>query len=534
MSPTTATASRPGRSEAQRARFVLVGGSVFVVALALYVRTLLPDVGTWDTAEFQAIGPVLGIAHPTGYPTYTLLAWLASVVLQPFGNEAYRADLLSALLMAGAAALATLATMQLTRRWLISVVAGLAFAITPIAWRVGVRADPHALHVFLAALMLVLLITWMQRQRAAAAGTASRPAGRWLVAATVVFGLSLGNHALTLLLAPGIALFVLLVEPRIMWRQWRLVLLCLTALTLTTAAVYAYLPIRSAMDPPLDYASPRTWESFWYVVLGQQFQGSFRGLPPLAEMVAGIWDELVRNLGPVIKLVPAGAVLGAIRHWRIVTLTGLWFVSTWVFALGYPNAIIERYYLVPLLVARIWVALAADYAWDKLRDLLHTFGVEERGWADYSLGAVLAVVLLSGTVAAIPDRLGRLDASGSTFGRDWLEATFAALEPNAAVVSWWSYSTPLWYGRWVEGRRDDIVIIDDRDVLDDGYGTAEEAVEHFLGKRPVYVIRLERDLLRLRELYRLERVETVPSPGDLYRVLGRRNRTSARQHRIGA
>ena len=59
-------------------------------------RTLQPDVGFWDTAEFQAIGPVLGIAHPTGYPAYTLLAWLASVVLQPFGNEALRANLLSA------------------------------------------------------------------------------------------------------------------------------------------------------------------------------------------------------------------------------------------------------------------------------------------------------------------------------------------------------------------------------------------------------------------------------------------------------
>ncbi len=51
----------------------IVGG----VALALYIRTLLPDVGLWDTAEFQAVGPVLGIAHPTGYPSYTLLlCWL--------------------------------------------------------------------------------------------------------------------------------------------------------------------------------------------------------------------------------------------------------------------------------------------------------------------------------------------------------------------------------------------------------------------------------------------------------------------------
>ncbi|MFV2063669.1 MAG: protein O-mannosyl-transferase family [Chloroflexota bacterium] len=517
------TSGRPAR-----ARYLLVGGSIFVIALALYVRTLLPDVGTWDTAEFQAIGPVLGIAHPTGYPTYTLLAWLASVLLQPFGNEAYRADLLSALLLAGAAALAALATMQLTGRWLLGAVAGLAFAVTPVAWRVAIRADAHALHVFLAALMLVLLIAWMQRQRAAvAASSIPHPAGRWLVAAAVVFGLSLGNHALTLLLAPGIALFVILVEPKMVWRQWRLVLLCVAALALTAAAVYAYLPIRSAMDPPLDYASPRTWDSFWYVVLGQQFQGTFRGLPPLAEMVAGAWDELVRNLGLLVLLVPAGVVLGAIRHGRVVVLTGLWFVSTWLFALGYPNALMERYYLVPLLVATIWIALAADYAWDVLRDLVRSFGFGARGWPAAVLGSVLAVLLVAATVVPIPDRLGRLDASGSTFGRDWLEATFSALEPNAAVVSWWSYSTPLWYGRWVEGRRDDIVVIDDRDVLDDGYGSAEGAIDHFLERRPVYVIRQERDLPGLRELYLLERVESVPSPGDLYRVLGRRTQTSA-------
>ncbi|MBA3797133.1 MAG: DUF2723 domain-containing protein, partial [Chloroflexi bacterium] len=80
-----------------------------LTSLAVYVPTLMPDIGFWDTAEFQAIGPVLGIAHPTGYPSYTLLAWLASVLLQPLGTEAFRANLLNALLMASAAGLLALA-----------------------------------------------------------------------------------------------------------------------------------------------------------------------------------------------------------------------------------------------------------------------------------------------------------------------------------------------------------------------------------------------------------------------------------------
>ena len=43
-----------------------------------------------------------------------------------------------------------------------------------------------------------------------------------------------------------------------------------------------------------------------------------------------------------------------------------------------------------------------------------------------------------------------------------------ALDEDAVIISWWSFSTPLWYGRWVEGRREDVTIIDDRDILDDG------------------------------------------------------------------
>ena len=34
------------------------------------------------------------------------------------------------------------------------------------------------------------------------------------------------------------------------------------------------------------------------------------------------------------------------------------------------------------------------------------------------------------------------------------------LPPNAVIVSWWSYSTPLWHHRWVLGERPDLTIID--------------------------------------------------------------------------
>jgi hypothetical protein len=496
--------------------------AVFLVSLLLDVRTLLPDVALWDTGEFQTVGPVLGIAHPTGYPTYTLLAWFASVVLQPFGNEAYRANLLSAILISGAAALTCVLIVQLTRRPLLGLAAGLALAVTPLTWRVALQADPHPLHLFFAALLLVLLVGWMQRCISGAPRS-----GRWLLAASVVFGLSLGNHALTLLLAPGIGVFVVLVSPSILWRRWRLVLGCVAALVLTTVVVYAYIPIRAAMNPPLDYAVPTTWDRFRYLVLGEQFRGTFHQLPSLQGGAAIVWKELQTNLGAAAWLSLAGVVLGSLRHWRVIVLTGLWFVLTFVFALGYENADIERYYLVPLCLAVVWTALAIDAIWTGMLLLWRRVADDpssfEAGTAGRSLGrvalALAAVILVVPILVPIPARLSQVDVSDDYSARDWMEATFAALPPDAVLISWWSYSTALWYGHFVEGLRPDVKIIDDRTILDDGYGTVQNAIDTYLGKRPVYLIRISYDLPQFEARYHLQLVAGLPRLTDVYLVL---------------
>jgi hypothetical protein len=87
----------------------------------------------------------------------------------------------------------------------------------------------------------------------------------------------------------------------------------------------------------------------------------------------------------------------------------------------------------------------------------------------------------------------------------------------------------LWYGRWVEGRRSDILILDDRDIRAAGFDDVQDAIDHYLGTRPVFVIRLAADLPAVAERYELERVDTVPSPGDLFRVVGRRQAGGAQR-----
>ena len=162
------------------------------------MRTLMPDVNYWDTAEFQALGPVLGIAHPTGYPAYTLLLWLASVVLQPFGTQPSALTCSQRSCVAAACGIVGATVAVLTKRFVVGVGIGIAFAVASQVWAIGLHADPHAFHLFLIALLLMLLVVWADRHKA------GRPdQDRLLIASAALFGVAVANHGLTLLLAPG-------------------------------------------------------------------------------------------------------------------------------------------------------------------------------------------------------------------------------------------------------------------------------------------------------------------------------------------
>jgi hypothetical protein len=492
---------------------ILAALAVAIPALGLYALTLLRDVDFWDTAEFQAVGPVLGIAHPTGYPTYTLLLWLASVVFQPFGNEALRANMLSAVLVAMSSGVLAALVASLTGRVMAGIAAGAALAVTPQAWAVAVRADPHALHLLFVCLLLALLIGWQHRL---AAG--SPTADRWLLAAAALFGLALGNHALTVLLVPGIGLFVLAVAPRVLLDRPRFSASCIGLALLAAAAVYAYLPLRSAMNPPLDYGNPETLSGFVYVVLAKQFQGSFHELPSLGAIADQISGQMLASLGLLALLIPFGVYETVVRRGALLLLLAGWTVPTWLFSLTYTNADIERYYLTPIVAGAVVAGIGAGVVWR----LIEPYSDRARA-ARVVVAGIMTVLLLAPPLVAIPLRYDRLDSSDGTAGREYLEAALTAFEQDAVVISWWSMSTTLWYGQFVEGRRPDVWVVDDSTMADQDLGSPTEVIDRHLGSRPVYLIRIPPDLPEFEERYVLTPVVVEPALGSpIFRVDGRR------------
>ena len=469
---------------------------------------VMPGVGFWDTGEFQTVLPILGTAHPTGYPTYVLLGFVANLLLAPIGEPAFRINVLSLIAVAVAAGATVVLVRRLSGSAIIGVAVGLGLATTPLAWKYAMGADPHPIHLAFVALLMLALVKWEQarhdvREGAATSGTAW--ADRWLVVAAVLFGLAAGNHSLTLLLVPPIGLYVLAVEPGI-WRRWRFALTCLGIAALTVVLVYLELPLRGGLIPaltaPLVYAKPATWDGFWYIALAEQFRGSLSD--PFADL-GSKWDQLAAlastQFGVLAIAIPLAFLATVRRAPRYALLTGLAFVITVLFNAAYSNADINRYYLGPILWAWTWLGvLAADLALlvgalgASVLDRARSARPDERalGLATALAGGALGVILLWPAIADLDARRDSVNRSGDRAAQVWLAQVLPVIPDNAVLVSWWSTSTPLWYAQKVEAQRPDIFIVDDRTMLDLGLGRAPDVINRYLDEnRQVYVIRLD-------------------------------------------
>lgn len=509
------------------------------MAFAIYRSTLLQGVGAWDTAEAQTVPPLLGTMHPTGFPAYTLLGWVASAVLTPLGHPAFRMNLLSAIL----AAIAAGATVSILRRLAvplaIAVAGALGFALTPITWEISAAADVHALHLALAALITLALVRWASLVDASAADPsdhrAAARADRAILVAAVLFGVAVANHGLTILFIPGVVLYVLAVDRGVL-RRPRLVVGALAASIGTALLLYLELPIRSGLIPgPLLYGHPDTLAGFIEVITARQFQGTFA---PILEDPAGALQRVVTiwesQMGLAVAFVLPAFLVTAFRNPRYALLTGITTLITCLFAASYFNAVISRYYLVPVLFGWTWIAIMAATIVERIADRA---GLDPAAAADPGLdpaadagppggslrpltavAVLLAGAMLLPTALDLPYRWRVEDRSRETMMADWLAGAMTATEPDAVIVSWWSYSTTLWYGQLIEGLRPDIWVVDDRTLIDDNLGSVDDVIAANLGTRPVYVIRAQAsDLQDLETRFVIEPVDQV---SELYRVTG--------------
>lgn len=454
------------------------------VSFVAYLTRLLPGVGFWDTGIFQAAAATLGLTHPTGYPTYMLLGWVW-ITATPWWSPATAMNMFSALSAAVAVAGVVVVARRIGAGLVTSVAMALVFALSLAVWRTAERADPHTLHAAFVAVLLALALEWRAR---------GHPE-RWLLALALVYGLALGNHLLTATLAPALGLFVVTSHPSLL-RAPGTILRAAGAL-LAGLAVYLYVPLRGAMDPLIHHDwAPTTPDLFLRYVLGLDFQGSMGFLSPdgparaigaMPRFVAQLGDEFgPATLWIVLALAALGFAALIRRSPPVALLLGLSALGPLYAALTYQNADIERYYFATIEILAIVAALGGSL-------LLAPLGTAQ----------VPALRFAPAMLLLLPASLLPLNAERvRPFSADcFVDGVLSRAPPRTIVMSWWSYSTPLWYGLYVEHRRPDVEVVNGLEAI------PAEIDRRIDEGRPIYLVEPDWILEPIGERYRLEPVD---------------------------
>ncbi len=434
--------------------FVL--GAIVLMALvffALYVLTLAPDLLPADNGEFQVVATNLGIAHPPGFPLYTVIAHMMTRL--PIGaTPAYRVNLLSALTSTLTLAAVYGALFLLTRRHLAALIGVVALGTATTFWAQATTANIRSLSAFFAALMLLTLLGFYRAMQTARSEQDRRLVNRYLILWALIAGLGVAHHASLAFMALIALFFILITDPSLARtpRRWWLPLLAL----LIGLLPLLYLPLRAASGARGASPELATWSGFLEHVLALGFRGDlFVYLQPMLlwERIKIMGNVLTFQFDPLLLLgMLLGLLLLLLRDWRVALLLGGSFaLHTFVTATYRAPQTVE--YMLPAyipLAILLGAALGAPpSSWDRWQVKGVHLPIRE------ILAAILLLVGLRQLVINFPSYSGLHQDSTA---RDYAQTLLEKAPPGSVILADWHWVTPLWYLQEVEGRRTDVSV----------------------------------------------------------------------------
>ena len=422
---------------------------VLVVSLSwVYSQTMAPSL-TWanggsDGGDLITAAATGGVAHPSGYPLYLLLA--RCFQLLPFGSLAFRTNVMSAFF----AVLTSLLVYEIIIHDLHSemgsfslnaagLAAAYAISFSPLFWSQAVITEVYTLHAFFLAWMLYI---------------ASRP----MLADRVrglVYGLAAGNHITALLVSP-IAILTNCVSRgdeatrfsrfSINWKSAGMQFLWLLA----GVSIYLTLPLRAAMRPPVNWGNPVNPQNFWRLVSGELYRSHYLQYP-----FDQLWERT--RLGASLLLQQFGYLgillgfIGVIVFFRLSrwNVLSIWIaVAFCVFASIYQSADSLYYFIPAFLSFSIWIGICVGRV------------VESVNSRNKVVSRLVALILLIYFVSGAAFHWRGVDASQDHRAEEFGERVFSALPQDAIVfVKGDPAVFELWYFRFALGCRPDLIVI---------------------------------------------------------------------------
>ena len=230
----------------------------FGACLSIFTIFLAPSITSNDAGELGAAAFELGIAHPPGFPVFSMLV-NGVMNLIGLGDVGFRGNFSSAMFGAGALSI----TFYTLRSRGVGIIEAWTFgtqtALAPLFAVHVVTVEVYASAAFMVAMSIELLLRYLERNDV-----------RFLFLLALVLGTGgLGHHPMIRLVGVCFAFFVL---PR---SKLKIGIAAFVVSLVSGILTLIYLPIRSNTHPNRDWGSPRTIDALLDHVMGQRIRDSY-------------------------------------------------------------------------------------------------------------------------------------------------------------------------------------------------------------------------------------------------------------------
>ncbi|MBI3258215.1 MAG: DUF2723 domain-containing protein [Ignavibacteriae bacterium] len=444
----------------------LAGFLVMFITLAIYILTANPDVGFTDNGELAAVCTTLGVAHPTGYPLFTLIGHLWSMLplsVSPVLKLNYFAGFCTAVsamlffylvefLLQNSkpkisslkgkhtkkdkhAQTSTSVSLSNNSITIIAAVMALLYGFADTVWAQAVAIEVYSLQlVIFTASIWLFLRAMVSNDR------------RILLLWGLVLGLGFANHGTTILMAPAM-LFLFFKRPNekvnFGIERWKTIAL-LALPFLLGLSVWLYLPLRSAASPEFNWgAVHRSWDKFSYHATGKQFQVwmfTGEGIGANFKLFFRLIPYELGMLGIVPLLI--GMVVGWKRSKSLMFFLMLLIIGCLFYAVNYSIHDIDTYFLLAFIGLLLITSIGLLAIAEKYPMALPAF--------------VLLPLLAFG-----------MNLKENNHANDYQVAEYTRimvdnLAPNPVIISsqWDYWCSAFWYKQRVENYRPDIILVE--------------------------------------------------------------------------
>lgn len=425
------------------------GAAIVLAAFGLYTATAARDIVFGDTPELTGVAITLGVAHPPGYPLWTMIAWAFGQI--PLGTPPFRIAMLSVVSHAATVGVTYAATYRFARSLPAAAVAAMALASEPLFWSWSLVGEVFPLADLLAATLLFLVALWHEHPERT----------RLLIAAGLVGGLGMAHHQTIVLVAPAV-LYVL-------WRRRRSLLRTPRLLVRTGAAFavgllpYLELLVAASRRPSWSWGDLQTPGDLVAHVLRLSY-----GTTSLSAEPSLLGGSVVERIGAFVAtfdlLQWTLLVGGAVYAWRTMRWYATYLLIAFAVAgpafVAYSNAnvsqefglaILERFFLLP----RTAIAPLAGFAVLGAATLAARVRLPQRILVGAAAGIAIAVAL-----ALVPVRYAETDQSDNHWARIVAEDILGTLKPDTVLFAYGDPVVfPVWYLQRNEGARHDVVTV---------------------------------------------------------------------------